>query len=120
MRVRVQLEAFKEKIPIEADKLNSNITEVEIKLCALTIVCTFLNPYAAEWDADRYVNAVKAGPPRSSESRKVAQLKLDKYYRPLELGHLIEPATIVDIHGQILVWYLPGILTNFRVVSQCS
>jgi hypothetical protein len=44
MRVHAQLQAFKKKISLEADQLNSNITQAEIKFAAFAIVRAFLNP----------------------------------------------------------------------------
>lgn len=37
-------------------------------------------------------------------------VRLAKFYRNPELEYIDEPATVVDTHGHIAVWYLPDIL----------
>jgi hypothetical protein len=38
---------------------------------------------------------------------------------PNGIQNLDEPATVVDLFGKILLWYLPGILSRKRVVRLC-
>jgi hypothetical protein len=45
------------------------------------------------------------------------QKKLGKYFQMAILERISEPASIVNNHGKILVWYLPNILSCSRVVS---
>jgi hypothetical protein len=35
---------------------------------------------------------------------------LDVYYQQEELGHVESPTIVTDVHGKILLWYLPNIL----------
>jgi hypothetical protein len=44
--------------------------------------------------------------------------RIAKYFREVHFGHMDEPAVIVDCHGHIITWYLPGILTQVWVVIQ--
>ena len=41
-----------------------------------------------------------------------------KYFADTQLGVITKPTTLVDIHGKIMLWYLPGLLLPSRVV--CS
>jgi hypothetical protein len=43
--------------------------------------------------------------------------KLQKFFEPCHIGHVSQPATVLDTCGSILVWYLPDILTSTRIVS---
>ncbi|KAI5993177.1 hypothetical protein EDC04DRAFT_2613445 [Pisolithus marmoratus] len=38
-----------------------------------------------------------------------------KYFPHPQWGHISDPATILDVHGRVLVWYLPGIIPPARV-----
>jgi hypothetical protein len=37
---------------------------------------------------------------------------LANFFARIKLGTIREPTVIVDVHGQILIWYLPGIMTH--------
>lgn len=67
------------------------------------------------WDADRLEE--KAKDTREDEGEESASnIKLWEYFEQVSLGEKEEPCVIVDCHGRILLWYLPGILKH-RVVS---
>jgi hypothetical protein len=68
------------------------------------------------WDAERYALRLN---PRQDGMNKEMEAGLSKNYRPLFQHNrfLSEPMIIVDVHGNILVWYLPGILTTGRQAS---
>jgi hypothetical protein len=68
------------------------------------------------WDADRFAEAAKDTIEKEGET-SASNARLPKYFEQVHLGTLNEPATIIDIHGRILVWHLPGALLG-RVVSQ--
>lgn len=74
------------------------ILELEISLIDLL-------PVSVDWDYNRF-----------SESRK--KRETGKFFAPANLGIITKPATVVDIHGKILLWYLPSLLLPYRVV--CS
>jgi hypothetical protein len=72
-----------------------------------------------KWDATRYANrlpkkASKAG--TKASKKKEASLRR-RYAPPLNGETVSRPCIIVDAHGVILTWYLPGILTEFRQVG---
>ena len=134
MRVQAQLQDFRKHPNLLLDGGAQEITEPEIKLCALTIVHAFLNPCESsdliittqviktsivnvEWDFDRYSDSAKPSCTRTKEADSSFKVSADTCHVPLSLGEITEPATLVDVHGRILVWYLPGILTDRRVVS---
>jgi hypothetical protein len=58
-----------------------------------------------EWDYDRYA---------ISEKKR----ETEKYFSGPNLGFIDKPTTLVDMHGIIFLWYLPGLLVPGRVV--CS
>ena len=52
---------------------------------------------------------------RFAESAKKRE-EPGKYYNEVHLGLITKPATLVDMHGRIIMWYLPGLLLPHRVV----
>ncbi|KAI6024926.1 hypothetical protein BKA83DRAFT_4124738 [Pisolithus microcarpus] len=68
----------------------ASISSLELQLSALVIVFAILNP-----------------------SRNVADKT--KYFPYPWWGHISDPATVLDVHGRVLVWYLPGIMPPARV-----
>lgn len=44
-------------------------------------------------------------------------LSFANYFPNAELGYIKVPATLVDRHGRVMTWHLPGILSEARVVS---
>lgn len=44
-----------------------------------------------------------------------------KSFKPIHINHLeVNPGTITDCHGKLLVWYLPNILVPERQVRRCN
>lgn len=71
-----------------------------------------------EWDADRYSQKVKGTPKPGHISQNESDLS--KYFKPYQLGRFQKvPKTVVDLHGKILLWYLPDIFQP-RVVWMLS
>jgi hypothetical protein len=64
-------------------------------------------PASVEWDFDRFI---ESGTKKESK----------KYFQSVNLGFITKPTTVVDVHGKILVWYLPGLLLPHRVVRHIS
>jgi hypothetical protein len=56
------------------------------------------------WDYDRFSD--------SPGKREIS----GKYFADVPLGFIAKPTTVVDIHGKILMWYLPDLLLPHRVV----
>ncbi|KAI6016328.1 hypothetical protein BKA83DRAFT_4497951 [Pisolithus microcarpus] len=80
----------------------ASISSLELQLSAMVIVFTILNPYVTEWDIDRFAEL----------ARNVADKT--KYFPYPQWGHISNPATVLDVHGRVLVWYLPGIMPPAR------
>jgi hypothetical protein len=70
------------------------------------------------WDAERYSDRLD---PRNDGFNKDKELSLLKHYEPLfnPIRLLAEPAICTDMHMNILLWYLPRILTRERQASPC-
>jgi hypothetical protein len=58
--------------------------------------------------------------PRADGDTSTEDANLAKYFKNPQLGDLDEPATILDRHGHIMVWYLPQIFSMYRVVRVLS
>lgn len=63
------------------------------------------------WDADRFAEKVKITVEQRGET-SASNASLEKYFINPKLGTLREPAIIVDLHGHIMLWLLPGILSG--------
>ena len=59
-----------------------------------------------DWDYDRFAESIK-------------KRESGKYFADHPLGFITKPATLVDKHGKILMWYLPDLLLPPRVVCSC-
>jgi hypothetical protein len=45
-----------------------------------------------------------------NEKESESDARLAKFFTHEYIGTIEEPATVVDVHGRILMWYLPDIL----------
>jgi hypothetical protein len=75
--------------------------ELEIILIAQLLV-------SVDWDYDRFAE--------SSDTKRLS----GKYFTDPSIGKIINPATVVDRHGKIIMWYLPGLLVPHRVVRSAA
>ncbi|KAM6492905.1 hypothetical protein JOM56_011039 [Amanita muscaria] len=103
MRVQVllrQLTDQAKEATAQADQ--SALTEIEINRCSALIACAFLDPYKVLWDSDCFAEASK-------------KRRTGKYFGETHLGIFAKPATIVDMQGKILAWYLPGLLLSHQI-----
>ncbi|KAI6096191.1 hypothetical protein F5141DRAFT_1221017 [Pisolithus sp. B1] len=82
------------------DLPSASIPSTETKLSALVIAHAILNPYAM--DIDRFAE------PRPHAADKT------KYFQYPQWGHISDPATVLDVHGRVMLWYLPGIIPPDR------
>jgi hypothetical protein len=73
--------------------------ESDIILNALLLV-------SVDWDYDRFAE--------SSDKKRAGKT----YFADPNIGKIRKPAIIVDRHGKIMMWYLPGLLLPRQVV--CS
>jgi len=68
-----------------------------------------------EWNFNKFAQAVKGGSLRASHQSQ--QTRLENLFKMVKLGAVDKPATVVDRHGKIILWYLPNILQTNRVVG---
>ncbi|KAI6011636.1 hypothetical protein EDC04DRAFT_2609807 [Pisolithus marmoratus] len=104
LRVRSQLTKLQRHMA-EEPLPPASISCQELKLTALVISHAILNPWedVTEWDVDRFAEPMKN------------VIDETKYFPHPQWGHISDPATILDVHGRVLVWYLPGIIPPARV-----
>jgi hypothetical protein len=71
-----------------------------------------------EWDVTRLADRVKNTRPNVDgiTDTSVEDARLAKYFKNPQFGDLDMPAVILDCHGRIMLWYLPRILSPYRVV----
>jgi hypothetical protein len=69
------------------------------------------------WDADRFYEKiknkkVKSVKKKSGETPKEppADENMHIFFEKARFGDLEEPVTILDAHGKVLAWSLPGVL----------
>ena len=77
---------------------------------------------AVPWDAELFARAVVVH--RVPADAPLLPVPVDsnlmsRFPTP-ELGPYERPTTVVDCHGQILIWYLPGILDSSANVCRTS
>jgi len=69
------------------------------------------------WDVTRYAeNLPKFFSRPGTRASKQREESQRKRYHPLDGVKVSTLCIIVDMHGIILAWYLPGILSNYRQV----
>ena len=68
------------------------------------------------WDICRWADRVKTGLVNNNNNGDDREMtmdrNLDKYHIQEVLGFEDSPAIVVDQHGRILLWFLPGILSD--------
>ncbi|KAI6161114.1 hypothetical protein EDD17DRAFT_1509572 [Pisolithus thermaeus] len=94
LRVRSQLTNLQRCLEEEVIA-PASFSSMECQLSALVIAFAILNPCLLN--------------PRG-------MLKTRQYFPYPQWGHISDPATILDVHGRVVVWYLPGIMSPARVV----
>jgi hypothetical protein len=74
-------------------------------------------PGCTNWDVTRFADRVKNSKVTSDGSVSEADGTLPEYFEQATFGDLTEPATILDMHGRVMVWALPGVMHPNRLVS---
>jgi len=69
-----------------------------------------------EWDVTRLFDRIKNRHP-TTDADPAEDRDLQKYFLNPSLGSQDEPCVVKDVHGRILLWYLPDIYSQRRVVS---
>ncbi|KAI6000442.1 hypothetical protein EDC04DRAFT_2908791 [Pisolithus marmoratus] len=91
----VKRDMSKENLP------SASISFTENRLAALVIAHAILNPCLS-------ISKQFAAPmPHATDKTK--------YFQHPQWGHISDPATVLDVHGRVMVWYLPGIIPPQRV-----
>ena len=64
------------------------------------------------WDAELFAGATVAHhiPPGTPLSPAPIDSRLMSGFPTPKMGPFEQPTTLVDCHGRILIWYLPGVL----------
>lgn len=75
----------------------------------------------ANFDAERLSDRVRNTRVRcvGSQSPPLDE-NLIKYFANTSLGTFDMPATVVDEHGRVILWYLPDVVAPFRVASHIA
>ena len=71
----------------------------------------------APWDIARVADFVKGTIVTATGQPTGNDLTFPNYFPDAGLGYIQDPATIVDRHGRVITWHLPGILSRARVVT---
>jgi hypothetical protein len=77
------------------------------------IIC---NAEFISWDVTRFSDRAKATRVKESGLEAAGDQSLPSYFHPADFGELIEPTIILDQHGNVMVWALPGVLHPNRLV----
>jgi hypothetical protein len=71
-----------------------------------------------DWDITCFADKVKNPKVAEDGAESKTDLSLHKYFEQMNFGDLTEPTTILDMHGRIMVWALPGMLHPNRLVRR--
>jgi hypothetical protein len=95
----------------------------EVKHAAAIIVAAFLNPRMLDYynigignyfDRLAFLDTVGWDYERFSEATQACRSA--KFVPDTRVGFMNQPKTVIDEHGKIFLWYLPGLLLPHRVV----
>jgi hypothetical protein len=77
------------------------------------------NVVQTKWDVTRFADKVK-NTKVDPVKEALEDLALPMYFPQAEFGKLTNPATILDLHGKVMVWALPGVLHPKRIVRNST
>jgi hypothetical protein len=73
-----------------------------------------------DWDVERFLDRIKTTQIQldniEDEPARLEE-RLRKFFPESERNKLSQPTVVVDVHGRILLWYLPSILAISQVVQ---
>jgi hypothetical protein len=133
-------------IRIEGEQILSSVTKswldtneetfsLEMALVVNTITCALVNTskhvnvpeYSrdliiyiigkTDWDAVRFADSAKNTKVKKSGTEGEADKSLRRHFHKAHFKDLMEPTTILNCHGKVIVWALPGILHPNRLIS---
>src|SRR5580704_7253237 len=73
-------------------------------------------PVRLEFDVERLADYIKNTVQKEGAKTSKSNLDLPKYFKMPNLGEVVDPATVIDRHGRILLWYLPDIIIERLVI----
>lgn len=91
-----------------------------IVLITLAVVVFIFQTDKTEWDVTRMADRVKNTRPRPDGDMSIEDAKLARYFDNPMIGEIEEPATVLDRHNRIVLWYLPCLFSLRRIVRFCS
>jgi hypothetical protein len=130
------LKAEREGLMIEMDEVwQSGVPfSLEIALVVNTVAYAILNPskclihlchyYSScfsgrtAWDVERLADHVKNSVVHENGMESQADSSTPEYFEQADFGDITDPTTILDMHGRVIVWALPGVMHPNRLVSQ--
>ena len=77
------------------------------------------NAVQTKWDVTRFADSVK-NTKVHEDQQSLQDLRLPLYFEQAVFGKLADPATILDVHGKVMVWALPGVLHPKRMVRELT
>ena len=86
---------------------------------ALTLRCSadlLQNADKTDWDVTRLADRVKNKRPCANGDTSIEDAILAQYFKSPQFGDIDMPATMLDQHGHIMVWYLPRVFAAWRMV----
>jgi hypothetical protein len=66
------------------------------------------------WDCDRFAAKAK-DTIENEEQTSASNISLFQHEEKVDLGLVENPCILIDKHGRILLWYLPGVLSHRNV-----
>ncbi|KAI6012409.1 hypothetical protein F5J12DRAFT_781372 [Pisolithus orientalis] len=96
LRSLAELTQVRATLQGESGLTSDAITSLEVRLASAVITHAILNPY------------------RFSEPLVHAKDRTIHFENP-KIGYINAPATVLDVHGRVIVWYLPGIVPDARI-----
>jgi hypothetical protein len=70
-----------------------------------------------KWDVERFVDRVTKKRVNATDAMDDT---IKKFFGETDNLEFSEPCTFIDMHGVIMVWYLPGVLGPKRIVRTVS
>ncbi|KAH9476467.1 hypothetical protein JR316_0010379 [Psilocybe cubensis] len=116
MKAQIASRLWHAELPNQIRENFSAETMFECNLAVEVILQAFENQEYTMWDAEEYLTHLSA---RCTGQNFTVEARLKDKFSPVHsaLQYQTLPGTVVDSAGNILVWYLPGILSETRVES---
>ncbi|KAF7984919.1 hypothetical protein HWV62_9819, partial [Athelia sp. TMB] len=93
------------------------VHHAEFQHAAVTLALAITNCFSANFDIERLADRVKNTRVKDGDNDDDSLDPLGKFFTPTGLGVIDMPATVLDQHGRIILWYLPDIVAPFRIAA---